>query len=397
MKKLFLVTIITIISLGMIYSTNQMSATDTSKLYKKITVFSPKAGDKWTINSEKTISWIGKGLQHNVRIILGKNGSVVGNIAVNQSKSGTFKWKVGDLINGKAAVGDGYQIGVREQTGSNFVIIGKSGVFSITKPMLKLNIKPPKINTFLGIITVGNEQPQGTIRTHYQEDKCTEFIVKGEHFLNTEGKVLMYGDFTQANKISPRPATVIKWENERIECRVPAFLNGAKNQTVRIKVQTALNKKSNEYDLTFEGREEKPILQNDVKLIKCDGGIIADSGANASGGVCQTNTVGGSTSFPASVDVWHEPSDYDGLVVTGTDTFEINLKNGWTYSRGELITWIGVIQQGAPYPVMPVGQTGKWTFSYAWTTYGSEDSDVTGGVRYRQMFYATWPIGTNYK
>ena len=205
MKKLFLVTIITIISLGMIYSTNQMSATDTSKLYKKITVFSPKAGDKWTINSEKTISWIGKGLQHNVRIILGKNGSVVGNIAVNQSKSGTFKWKVGDLINGKAAVGDGYQIGVREQTGSNFVIIGKSGVFSITKPMLKLNVKPPKITN---ITTVGNGQPQGTLMAHCISNKCTKFIVKGKHFLNIEGKVQMYGDFSRAGN-----STIKSWSH----------------------------------------------------------------------------------------------------------------------------------------------------------------------------------------
>lgn len=101
---------------------------------QNITVTSPKAGETWTLNTSKVISWTYSGIPDTalVKLILFKGDTKIGNIVQNVSiKKGFCSWKAGDYEGGTAVAGSGYKIRIRDMDGK--YPFQTSGLFNLEK------------------------------------------------------------------------------------------------------------------------------------------------------------------------------------------------------------------------------------------------------------------------
>jgi|GEM_PF-3449012 len=75
---------------------------------------SPNGGQSWALGSSQTVSWTAHGLTGELKLVLWKDGVLVGRIVNGLAPtSGSYSWTVGENINGTAAPGTGYTIRVR--------------------------------------------------------------------------------------------------------------------------------------------------------------------------------------------------------------------------------------------------------------------------------------------
>jgi hypothetical protein len=81
----------------------------------KMSVKTPNGGESWQIGSAQNITWSAKSLSGNLRIVLFKNGTKVGNIVNSIDPAlGTYAWTAGSYVGGTATAGTGYQVQIRE-------------------------------------------------------------------------------------------------------------------------------------------------------------------------------------------------------------------------------------------------------------------------------------------
>jgi hypothetical protein len=80
-----------------------------------LTVTSPNGGENWKSGSAQNITWNAPGVSGDLRITLWKDGALQGTIAKDLDPGpGSYPWIVGQHEGGKAAVGTGYTIKVKE-------------------------------------------------------------------------------------------------------------------------------------------------------------------------------------------------------------------------------------------------------------------------------------------
>jgi len=87
----------------------------------KLTVTSPRGGESWQAGTSETITWTAANISNTLKIILMKNGGVLGTIAegINPAQ-GYYSWKVGHTNKGVCPVGTDYTIKIKEKGTSIF-------------------------------------------------------------------------------------------------------------------------------------------------------------------------------------------------------------------------------------------------------------------------------------
>jgi hypothetical protein len=103
-----------------------------------LTIQSPHGGESWELGSTKKIQWLASNVPVNCRLLLVKDGQVLGTIrdsfAPGQGES-IWNWQVGDYQGGPAAAGSGYK--VRMQLVDNSLYAQSDAPFTITpKPIV---------------------------------------------------------------------------------------------------------------------------------------------------------------------------------------------------------------------------------------------------------------------
>lgn len=103
---------------------------DASFSIGNINVISPIGGENWPIGSTQNITWNAEGISNNVKLVLWKDGNLLGVIKTDIPPTTTSSnWTVGEYSGGTAAAGSGYTIRVREQGGS--LVFGDSNPFTL--------------------------------------------------------------------------------------------------------------------------------------------------------------------------------------------------------------------------------------------------------------------------
>lgn len=85
------------------------------------TLFLPNGNESWEKGSNKSISWMATNMTVNCRLLLLKDGQVLGTIKDPQSPGGpggsAIPWKVGDYVGGSANAGSGYKVRIQSVDG----------------------------------------------------------------------------------------------------------------------------------------------------------------------------------------------------------------------------------------------------------------------------------------
>jgi len=164
MRQLFGIVLFWVITAGLLTS-------------QTIKVKTPNGGENWPINSKRKITWNASGLTYNIRIFLSKNGVQLGMIKSDLNPNiGYYEWEVGTYEGGKAGIGSGYRIKIKEMgaatmdtSNSPFNIV-KKNTFSKVKPTFSkkinnnnLSLAPPKV-TLPNKSSKWKEGETGTIR-----------------------------------------------------------------------------------------------------------------------------------------------------------------------------------------------------------------------------------------
>jgi hypothetical protein len=89
-----------------------------------INVVQPNGGEMWKLGETRQIQWTASGLSNNMRVILLKDGAMLGIIADNvdfnpNNANYSVSWPVGTYSGGNAAAGGGYKIRVKEKNTTN--------------------------------------------------------------------------------------------------------------------------------------------------------------------------------------------------------------------------------------------------------------------------------------
>ncbi len=348
MKQLFLLIIVTIVTMGMLSAAT-------------ITVTNPHSGDTWKKGSTYNITWTKYGrygsMDANVKIRLYNPAGTKKILEISNSTAndGNFSWPVPNSVANGSYV-------VRVRTLDN-AVLDDSNEFKITRP---LSFKPTP-GMFAPEVKLSFTAPLGDLKPG------TILTLVGKNFGEKKGKILMYGDFTN----NPIELVNIQWINEnRIIAKIPNSANGEKNQIVKIIVKTSYGIKSKPRGMRFYGREEKEIKQQD--------GVTCDCGDEANWNFCITeHAIGG----------WHKNMWGAQGDDVGDDKFFIKLKNGWKFKRMETVKWGGTSSDetlSGPNPAIPVGNS-EWNPVIHWK--------VTPGdkVFYEIRVFVEGPIGTHYK
>lgn len=106
MKKVLLSLLVMVILSVMVYSGT-------------ITVLHPNGGETLKKGEQISITWNANGITNPFKITLWRNNSLVGvinqRIPVGNGRL-NYEWKVGDYVGGKASIGGGYKIKIKEKT-----------------------------------------------------------------------------------------------------------------------------------------------------------------------------------------------------------------------------------------------------------------------------------------
>ncbi|MCJ7525909.1 MAG: hypothetical protein MUP71_11925, partial [Candidatus Aminicenantes bacterium] len=107
---------------------------------QSLMVNAPHGGENWEIGSTQPITWTALNIAANCRLLLLKNGQILGTIRDSFAPGqggGSWTWKVGDYQGGPAPIGSGYK--VRIQTVSGAIIYSAQSANSFTiiaKPII---------------------------------------------------------------------------------------------------------------------------------------------------------------------------------------------------------------------------------------------------------------------
>ena len=213
---------------------------------------------------------------------------------------------------------------------------------------------PPEIEGVLSIPGWGRIEAGATL------------YIKGRYFGSKTGKIYMYGDF-------PNSPVLLENLNEgwvddtHIHGVVPVSLNGIKNQSVTIRVETPEGGMSLPFNMEFRGREEMmlPGYNPKVKVVHCGD----DGSANA------CNEVGISAS-PALLcnglqDLYTicggHTNDNAFESKSGFDQYKISLKNGWVFKSYKWETHKTSDDEiiNGPIPEPPIGGN-EWEPIFNW-------------------------------
>jgi hypothetical protein len=112
-----------------------------------LSVTSPNGGESWMQGSDHAISWTASNNTLGLRLVLLKDGQVVGTIRDNLGSSGgSVPWKAGDYQGGTAAAGSGYK--VRVETANGQYSAASNGPFTITLALIA-KIRPIPVQPLL--------------------------------------------------------------------------------------------------------------------------------------------------------------------------------------------------------------------------------------------------------
>jgi hypothetical protein len=327
----------------------------------------PSGGNIMT-NSPVTIRWLALGTTNKFKVILLRNGVKVGVIQDDVSAgNGTrsIPWPAGQHIGGKASLGPGYRIKVKEKNKPTAGMSAHS--FEIVQtPIIKM--KPTIQQMFTA--------PLGALKMG------TQLFLKGAFFGTEKGDILMYGNFPQ----SPVSLVDVNWvSSKKVNGVVPVFnTTGLPDQEVEIRVKTADNMLSNARQISFVGRKEQKILQkSDVVVIQC--------GNDGNSNICNSLT---QAMQPGLAITGYHSNNWGAIGDdVGDDIFQISLKNGWVLESMKIVVWHKTSEDEVitgPNPPFPVGAT-NWTTAIHWVV--SPADHVFYGIRIR----VEGPLGTHYK
>jgi hypothetical protein len=325
-----------------------------------------------------SIRWLALGTTNKFKVILLRNGVKVGVIQDDVSAgNGTrsIPWTAGQYIGGKASLGPGYRIKVKEK---NKPTVGMSAnSFEIVKtPIIKM--KPTIQQMFTA--------PLGALKMESQ------LFLKGAFFGTNKGEILMYGNFPQ----SPVSLVDVNWvSSKKVNGKVPVFnTTGLPDQEVEIRVKRADNVLSNARQISFVGRKEQKILQwSDVVVVQCGN----DGNCNHCNNVISSESDPWCFIDAPHVDaaIWGDHSNVWGAIGddVGDDIYQISLKNGWYFKEFHVIEWkktSGDEVLTGPNPPFPVEKS-DWTFSVHWKVSPNDQ------VRYQFKIVLEGPLNTQYK
>jgi hypothetical protein len=318
-----------------------------------IKVTSPNGGENWTLGSTHNITWT-IAVPGSVKIELLQGGVVVGTIATVAQNQKTYAWEVGKYAGGIAQAGTNYTIKITatnladsDTSDANFTIGNKVNLgFQLSSQYLTNLITiinnylngttTPTINSLDGLVT-----PTGFL------------FIKGQGFGNSQGAaVKMFGEFEGGYKT----LNISDWNDTAIMASVPYF-TGAKEQAIKIQVEAADHKVSNEWPATF-----KPLLEftylpiTALKITTCD--------QQGDENVCTLNM--SSWSFYCM----HRNCGYSNF--SGIDGWSAHLKNGWVidgniydfqvYGTGSANTYNSKFSAGSTDVYLEVDFTAGWVW-----------------------------------
>jgi hypothetical protein len=108
------------------------------QLQPSFTLFLPNGGESWEKGSDKFISWSASNMPANCRLVLLKDGQVLGVIRDSLPPGGpggsAVPWKVGETLGGSAAAGSGYRIRIQSLDGQTSDT--SDNPFAISQPLI---------------------------------------------------------------------------------------------------------------------------------------------------------------------------------------------------------------------------------------------------------------------
>jgi hypothetical protein len=120
---------------------------------QQFAVTSPQGGEKWSSESKHNITWTFSGIPGGtqVKLLLFRNGVKVGtiaeNVAIGSNGAGTYlNWPAGTYVGGKADIGDGYQVRIRDMN-NQFPYAMSPGMFSITMIHMQASVAQTAVQT----------------------------------------------------------------------------------------------------------------------------------------------------------------------------------------------------------------------------------------------------------
>lgn len=273
-------------------------------------VTSPNGGENWTLGSTQTITWTPT-IPGSVKLELLQGDTVLGTIKTVQQNQTPYSWDVGKYTGGTASPGTNYKIKITLlNTGDSDT---SDAVFTISKLNLGFQLSSQYLTNLITIINnYLNGTTTPTITTVVGTVTPGGFLsIEGQGFGNSQGKVKMFGEFPGGYVQLLNDS--LGWKDYTIIASIPSIA-GVKEQTVKIQVETADHKVSNEWLATF-----KPSLAfiylpaTALKNTFCD----QQSDDNS----CPTAGIGHS--------FYCVHQNCGSTNISGIDNWSTQLKNGW--------------------------------------------------------------------
>jgi hypothetical protein len=125
------------------FSDGPFTISTTTPPTPSLTLTSPNGGESWVQGSDQAISWTASDNTLGLRLVLLKDGQVLGTVRDNLgSNGGSVPWKAGEYQGGLAAPGSGYK--VRLETTNGQYSDASNGTFTITVAMIT-KVRPVQV------------------------------------------------------------------------------------------------------------------------------------------------------------------------------------------------------------------------------------------------------------
>lgn len=217
--------------------------------------------------------------------------------------------------------------------------------------------------------------------------------LKGCGFGGTAGQLFLTGLTRYTGEaLAPIPLTILEWKGTLIGATIPSTITAVKDQQVKLHVKTYNNVLGNEYPVNFRATQEVKLLPyHDVKVVFCS----ADANMNWCNGT--QPGWGGVYQMGLAPDCGHTYWGSHGNCLlcvgddTGTDIFEITLKNGWLFDSFQKEVKVAPGEGWAQGPSgFPPGGT-YWKPQVKWTVTPNDYFCYGGWV------YIAGPKGVSWK
>lgn len=221
-------------------------------------------------------------------------------------------------------------------------------------------------------------------------------VIQGSGFGQTEGELSLTGLWTHpvgdelatvkwVKLIIPKGPGWDFWTPTQVLGQVPDNITRVRDQQVKLQIKTKDNKWSNEYPVKFVARRDMDVIPSSDPAVQVPvGGCSDDANWNSCGtGPCL---------FPATLCGSHE--NCWGCIGddSGTDTFNITLKNDWVFTSNSIHVEVSAGGKGSAsaLPGLPIGPN-VWQQSVSWSVTPADWVEYFVGVS------ITGPIGVPWK